>query len=55
VRQRNNHIRHRRIHAVDTDSAGKGFIDFQHVRPQFSSQESELLPVPKSSIASCTP
>lgn len=35
VRQRNNDIRYRRIHAVDTDSAGKGFINFQHVRPQF--------------------
>ncbi len=33
VRQRNNDIRYRGIDAVDADSAGKGFINLQHVRP----------------------
>lgn len=52
--QRNNHIRHRRVHGVGADGGGKRLVDFQHVRVKLFA-ERELFPVPKSSMASFTP
>ena len=32
--ERNDDVRHRGVHGISADSAGKGLINFQHVRMQ---------------------
>jgi hypothetical protein len=53
--QGDNHICHRRVHRIRTNSHGEGLINFQTSGRSLSSQDSELLPVPKSSMAILAP
>lgn len=53
--QRNNHIRHRRVHGVGTDGGGKRLVDFQHVRVKLFKPGEGAVPGTKSSMASFTP
>ncbi len=53
--QRNNHIRHRRVHGVGTDGGGKRLVDFQHVRVQLFKPGEGAVPGTKIVVASFTP